>query len=118
GVDAVNDESSSGSTSPAAMWGGRFAEATDALVKRMNASIGIDQRMAREDILGSLAHAAMLTATGVLSDEDGTTIEAGLRSLLADLEAGRLEFSEEYEDIHMNLEHLLTERIGAVGGKL
>ena len=114
----MNDESSSGSASPAAMWGGRFAEATDALVKRMNASIGIDQRMAREDILGSLAHAAMLTATGVLSDEDGTTIEAGLRSLLADLEAGRLEFSEEYEDIHMNLEHLLTERIGAVGGKL
>jgi len=102
----------------APMWGGRFEEATDALVKRMNASIGVDQRMAREDLIGSLAHARMLTTTGVLSSEDGSTIEAGLRSLLTDLEAGRLSFSEEYEDIHMNLEHLLTERIGPVGGRL
>ncbi len=102
----------------APMWGGRFEEATDALVKRMNASIGVDQRMAREDLIGSLAHARMLTTTGVLSSEDGSTIEAGLRSLLTDLEAGRLLFSEEYEDIHMNLEHLLTERIGPVGGRL
>jgi len=113
GGDGRHDESGQ-----APMWGGRFAEATDALVKRMNASIGVDQRMARQDLLGSLAHAAMLTTTGVITAEDGAAIEAGLRSLLADLEAGSLTFSEEFEDIHMNLEHLLTERIGAAGGRL
>jgi len=116
GQSSAPDAQAPGGSAP--MWGGRFAEATDALVKRVNASIGVDKRMAREDLLGSLAHAAMLTTTGVLSQADGAAIETGLRGLLTDLEAGRLEFTEEFEDIHMNLEHLLTERIGTVGGRL
>ena len=117
--DEVQGEAAARERSGAApMWGGRFAEGTDALVKRVNASIGIDKRMAHEDLLGSLAHVTMLTTTGVLSQADGDAIADGLRDLMADLEAGVLEFSEEFEDIHMNLEHLLTQRIGAVGGKL
>ena len=98
----------------AAMWGGRFSEGMDSLVKRVNASIHVDSAMAREDLEGSLAHAIMLTETGILEQEDGKAIEEGLRQLLVDLDNDRLEFDEELEDIHMNLEHLLTERIGAV----
>ena len=107
-----------GEKQAAAMWGGRFSEGMDSLVKRVNASIGVDAAMAREDLEGSLAHAIMLTETGILEPEDGKAIEEGLRQLLVDLDNDRLEFDEELEDIHMNLEHLLTERIGAVGGKL
>lgn len=105
-------------TAAAAMWGGRFAEGLDELVRRVNASIGVDAAMAREDLEGSLAHAIMLTERGILSPSDGAAIEGGLRQLLIDLDNGRLVFDEEFEDVHMNLEHLLTERIGAVGGKL
>jgi len=100
------------------MWGGRFSEGMDDLVKRVNASIGVDAAMAREDLEGSLAHALMLTEQGILSKSDGAAIESGLRQLLSDLDEGRLEFDEGFEDVHMNLEHLLTERIGEVGGKL
>lgn len=100
------------------MWGGRFAEGMDSLVKRVNASIGVDAALAREDLEGSMAHAIMLTEAGILSQEDGAAIEEGLRQLMIDLDNGRLSFDEEFEDVHMNLEHLLTERIGAAGGKL
>ncbi len=100
------------------MWGGRFEEPTDALVQRVNASIGVDQAMAEDDIEGSLAHATMLMERGVLTEAEGTAILNGLEELRADLRAGKLEFSVELEDVHMNLEQLLTDRIGAVGGKL
>ncbi len=100
------------------MWGGRFAEGMDELVKRVNASIGVDAAMAEEDIRGSLAHARMLTEQGILTAAEGEAILQGLEGLLEDLQAGRLEFTAEHEDVHMNLEHLLTQRIGAVGGKL
>ncbi len=100
------------------MWGGRFSEPMDDLVQRVNASITVDAAMAEEDVLGSLAHAQMLTEQGIISAEEGSAIEGGLRDLLEDLRAGRLEFSEEYEDVHMNIERLLTQRIGAAGGKL
>jgi|SRR5690606_4880596 len=102
----------------ARMWGGRFAEPTDQLVQRVNASIGVDQAMAEEDLLGSLAHARMLTAQGVLSEAEGAAIVDGLEQLLAEVRAGRVEWQVELEDVHMNLERLLTERIGPVGGKL
>ncbi len=100
------------------MWGGRFQEPTDALVQRVNASIGVDQAMAEDDLRGSMAHATMLTEQGILTEAEGAAIVGGLEGLLADLHAGKLEFTEELEDIHMNLEQLLTDRIGSVGGKL
>src|SRR5690554_2123308 len=100
------------------MWGGRFEEATDALVQRMNASISVDQAMAEDDLRGSMAHARMLTEQGVLTPEEGSAILAGLEGLLEELRAGELTFTEELEDIHMNLEKMLTDRIGPVGGKL
>ena len=116
--DDGTPEAGSLSGKPASMWGGRFSEGMDALVKRVNASIGVDAAMAREDLEGSLAHAIMLTERGILSREDGAAIEAGLRQLLLDLGSDRLEFDVEYEDVHMNLERLLTDAIGEVGGKL
>ena len=100
------------------MWGGRFAEPMDDLVTRVNASIGVDSAMAEEDLRGSVAHARMLTEQGVLSAEEGAAIQAGLEELLSDLTSGRLKFTDEHEDVHMNLESLLTQRIGPVGGKL
>src|SRR5690606_14483366 len=103
---------------PASMWGGRFSEGMDSLVERVNASITVDAAMAREDLEGSLAHAIMLTERGILSREDGAAIEAGLRQLLVDLGSDRLQFDVQYEDVHMNLERLLTDNIGEVGGKL
>lgn len=105
-------------TSARRMWGGRFAEETDALVQRVNASIGVDQAMAEEDLLGSLAHARMLRERGILSDEEGAAIDRGLRQVLEEVRAGTVVWREAYEDVHMNLEKLLTERIGPVGGKL
>ena len=100
------------------MWGGRFAEPTDELVRRVNASVGVDGAMVEEDVAGSLAHARMLTEQGILTAEEGRAIEEGLRGVLDDVRAGRLELSEEHEDVHMNVEHHLTARIGPVGGKL
>ena len=100
------------------MWGGRFEEPTDALVERVNASIGVDQAMAEDDLTGSIAHATMLTEQGILTAAEGAAIVAGLNGLLTDLHAGKLEFTVELEDIHMNLEKLLTDRIGPEGGKL
>ena len=102
----------------AKLWSGRFGKGTAALVDRLNASIGFDQRLYQEDIHGSMAHAKMLTACGILSKEDGEAIQKGLRELLLDIEAGKVTFSEEDEDIHMNVEALLTARIGDAGKRL
>ena len=100
------------------LWSGRFGKETDALVNDFNASISFDARLYREDIRGSMAHAQMLGECGVISKEDAAAIQAGLESILADIEAGRTEFSADQEDIHMNVESLLTARIGEAGKRL
>jgi argininosuccinate lyase len=100
------------------MWGGRFAERPDETMKAINASIGVDQRMWREDIAGSKAHAAMLGRQGILTQEDQTAIHEGLDAIAAEIEAGTFPFSVELEDIHLNIEARLTERIGDAGKRL
>ncbi len=99
-------------------WAGRFTEATDAFVEAFTASVSFDQRLARHDIQGSIAHATMLARIGVLSEEDRETIVTGLREILADIERGDFVWSVELEDVHMNIEARLTERIGEAGKKL
>lgn len=100
------------------LWGGRFAKNTDLLVEEFTSSIAFDQRMYREDIAGSIAHARMLAKCGIIAPDEASTIVAGLEGILADIEAGAFSFEISLEDIHMNIEKRLTERIGSVGGKL
>ena len=100
------------------LWSGRFAKDTDALVNELNASISFDQRLYREDIQGSLAHAQMLGDCGIISREDAAAIREGLQGILRDIEAGKVEFTADNEDIHMNVEALLTARIGDAGKRL
>jgi argininosuccinate lyase len=100
------------------LWGGRFTEATDRLVEEYTASIGFDQRLAEVDIRGSIAHARMLGATGIIPKDDADCLIEGLEQLLDDVRQGHVEFRIEDEDIHMNVERLLHERIGPVAGKL
>ena len=100
------------------LWGGRFQKETDSLVNDFNSSIQVDGRMYKEDIMGSLAHAAMLAQQGIISQEDGAAIAAGLKEVLADIESGKAELTEDNEDIHMNVETLLTAKIGAAGKRL
>ena len=100
------------------LWGGRFQKETDNLVNELNASISFDQRLYKEDITGSLAHAKMLGDCGIISQEDVTAITEGLKGILADVEAGKVEFTADNEDIHMNVEALLTARIGDAGKRL
>ncbi len=100
------------------LWGGRFQKETDDLVNELNASIGFDQRLYKEDITGSLAHAAMLADCGIISGKDAAAIAEGLRGILADVEAGTVAFTADQEDIHMNIETLLTARIGDAGKRL
>ncbi len=103
---------------PKRMWGGRFSEETDRLVQLFGASTDIDRRMALEDIEGSVAHASMLTAQGILSEQEGKTICAGLEEIRKAVLAGEFHWDPALEDVHMNIEHELTRRIGPVGGKL
>ena len=100
------------------LWAGRFQKETDTLVNDFNSSIRFDQRMYQEDIQGSLAHSQMLGDTGVIAKEDVAAIHQGLKDLLADIESGKVEFSVDAEDIHMNIESLLTQRIGDAGKRL
>jgi len=100
------------------LWGGRFTQPTDKFVEEFTASIEFDQRLYRYDIAGSKAHAEMLGRQGIISIDEAQQIIAGLDGILADIEAGKIEFSVALEDIHMNVEARLIERIGAVGGKL
>ena len=100
------------------LWGGRFQKETDNLVNELNASISFDQRLYKEDITGSMAHAKMLGACGIISMEDVAAILEGLQSILEDVEAGKVEFTADNEDIHMNVEALLTARIGDAGKRL
>ena len=99
-------------------WGGRFSESTDAFVERFTASVSFDQRLALHDIRGSLAHAEMLARAGVLTDEEFGAISAGLSDIRAEIEAGRFAWSVALEDVHMNIEARLTDRIGIAGKKL
>jgi len=100
------------------LWGGRFSKTTDEMINEFQASIGFDQRMYREDIAGSLAHAEMLMRVGIISEEDYQAINAGLRDILGQIERGEFEFSTELEDIHMNIEKRLTDTIGDAGSRL
>lgn len=102
----------------AKMWGGRFSEATDAFVERFTASIDFDKRLYRQDIEGSIAHATMLETVGVLTEDERIQIEQGLKAIRDEIESGQFQWSVSLEDIHMNIESALTERIGNVGKKL
>ena len=100
------------------LWGGRFSEATDSFVQRFTASVTFDQRMAAQDIRGSLAHAAMLEASGVLTADEHKAIRDGLATVQREIEAGTFPWSIEREDVHMNIEARLTALIGDAGKKL
>jgi argininosuccinate lyase len=100
------------------MWGGRFAAGPDAIMEAINASIGFDRRLARQDIEGSRAHAAMLAATGILSISDAEAIREGLLTVLSEIEGGSFAFSTALEDIHMNVEARLKEIVGEPAGRL
>ena len=99
-------------------WGGRFQEGTDPAVERFTASIDFDRTLVRHDIRGSIAHARMLGRAGVVPQADADAIVAGLEAILADVDAGTLQLDPQLEDIHMNVETRLRERIGAVAGRL
>ena len=101
-----------------AMWGGRFAAGPDAIMEAINASIGFDRRLYAQDIAGSRAHAAMLAATGIISDKDANAIREGLLTVLSEIEGGNFAFSTALEDIHMNVEARLKEIIGEPAGRL
>ncbi len=100
------------------LWGGRFAKSTNIMVDDFNSSIRFDERLYKQDILGSLAHVTMLAKQEIISDDDMVQIKDGLNSLLEDIEADQVTFDISEEDIHMNLEKLLIEKIGPVGKKL
>lgn len=100
------------------LWGGRFTKETSEWVDAYNASISYDKRLYREDIRGSIAHATMLARQGIITKEDGDAIIQGLKKILQQIEDGKFEFTQELEDIHMNIEARLTEMIGAAGARL
>lgn len=102
----------------AQLWGGRFTKETDQLVYNFNASITFDQKFFHQDVRGSIAHVTMLAATGILTEAERDTIIQGLNSIVADVDAGTLEITGEYEDIHSFVEANLIARIGEPGKKL
>ncbi|MCI2395442.1 argininosuccinate lyase [Aliiroseovarius sediminis] len=110
----MSDNSKSANT----MWGGRFSAGPDAIMEAINASIGYDQRMARQDIDGSRAHASMLAAVGVITEQDAEAIHEGLSQVLTEIESGTFAFSTALEDIHMNVEARLKEIVGEPAGRL
>ena len=106
------------SSSANQQWGGRFAEGPSAIMAAINASIGFDRKMWRQDIQGSLAHAAMLAQVGIITAEDEAAIRGGLGKIATRIEAGDFPFDDALEDIHMNIEARLTETIGEAGKRL
>ncbi len=102
----------------AQLWGGRFTKETDAQVYAFNASIGFDQRLYRQDIKGSIAHATMLGKQGIVTEAEEAAIVQGLKGILADVESGKLVIDSKYEDIHSFVEANLIDRIGDAGKKL
>ncbi|MDQ3037089.1 MAG: argininosuccinate lyase, partial [Myxococcota bacterium] len=99
-------------------WGGRFEEELDGVAARVNASVDVDQRLGPEDVRGSIAHVRMLAKQGIVSDADAAKIEDGLRRIGGEIERGEMTWRADREDVHMNVEALLTERIGEAGGRL
>src|SRR5690554_4269072 len=99
-------------------WGGRFSEPTDAFVARFTASVDFDRRLAFHDIQGSIAHATMLAGVGVLTEAERDAIVAGLTEIRGEIERGEFQWSVELEDVHMNIEARLTDKIGITGKKL
>ena len=116
--DKRDSKGEAGSGQPGKLWGGRFREATDSSIERFTASVGFDVRLYRQDIAGSIAHATMLGETGVLSEAETRQIIEGLEAIRSEIEQGEFAWSVELEDVHMNIEAALTERIGEVGKKL
>lgn len=117
----MSDASNTKSSNPPAQniqWGGRFTEATDAFVQVFTASVDFDQKMAEQDINGSIAHATMLAQVGVLSEAEKTTIIDGLEAIRQEIRNGEFQWSVALEDVHMNIEARLTQRIGTTGKKL
>ena len=100
------------------LWGGRFQEPTDAFVEAFTASVAFDRRLYAADIQGSIAHARMLQSTGVLTANEADSIEAAMHAIQTSIEAGEFQWSDQLEDVHMNLEAELTRRIGDTGKKL
>ena len=100
------------------LWGGRFNKATDKKVDDFNSSISFDSRLYRQDITGSIAHATMLGMTGIITEDESALIVKTLKEILSDIEDGKVEFMIDAEDIHMNVETILIQRIGDVGKKL
>ena len=100
------------------MWGGQFAHAPAQLLAKINASIGFDKELYRQDIAGSIAHAKMLAKQKIISDVDSRKIITGLQGILKDIESGKFIFRDELEDIHMNIESALKDRIGEAAGRL
>lgn len=101
------------------LWSGRFSKEENSFANEFNASIDFDKRMWKQDIWGSIAHAKMLARQNIISEEDSCLIVEGLEGIFKDIEAGKIEFSrDKYEDIHMGIEEILTERIGDAGKKL
>ena len=99
-------------------WGGRFSEPVDAFVARFTASVEFDKRLYRHDIMGSIAHASMLAKVGVLTDAERDAIIDGLKQIKGEIEAGTFDWRVDLEDVHMNIEARLTDRIGITGKKL
>lgn len=100
------------------MWGGRFEENQTPAMQQINTSIGIDKRLWRHDIRASIIHCEMLMQQAIIGETDGQAIIGGLSQIYKDIEEGRFEFKEEFEDIHMNVEHALSELIGEAAGRL
>ncbi len=100
------------------MWGGRFSTGPDAIMEAINASIDFDKRLGPEDVESSLAHADMLGATGILNVSDVSAIKEGLQEILSELNSGEFQFSADLEDIHMNIEARLKDKIGSPAGRL
>ena len=100
------------------LWGGRFTKETNELVNNFNASISFDQKFYKQDIEGSIAHASMLGKQGIILESESEHIVEGLKGILADIESGKLEITDEYEDIHTFMEATLIERIGDAGKRL
>ena len=100
------------------LWGGRFTKETGGAMDDFHSSIAFDRRLYKQDIAGSIAHARMLAKASIISEEDANKIVSGLSDILADIEAGKVEFSSSAEDIHMNVETLLTQRVGEAGKRV
>lgn len=110
--------SEDGAPASSKLWGGRFSGETDALVDQFNASIDFDKRLYREDIAGSIAHARMLAKQGIIPEADRDAIVEGLTRIREEIDAGTFEFRLDREDIHLNIEAVLTERVGDAGRRL